>query len=138
MVLCEVLLCFFFFKQKTAYEMRISDWSSDVCSSDLVILKAPLPNPPLPSQGREQRARGFRRSYKEGRRSVLRLLQRPALVHGDVVGLVALDLVLGIVLAAVPGVAVPVEVLHVHFRDLAADVAGFGIPRDVVADLELV
>src|SRR3546814_8135883 len=28
---------FFFFKQKTAYEMRISDWSSDVCSSDLVM-----------------------------------------------------------------------------------------------------
>src|SRR3546814_2759770 len=34
-------LLFFFFKQKTAYEMRISDWSSDVCSSDL-----------LPSEGR--------------------------------------------------------------------------------------
>src|SRR3546814_12621344 len=30
-----ILLMFFFFKQKTAYEMRISDWSSDVCSSDL-------------------------------------------------------------------------------------------------------
>src|SRR3546814_8781316 len=30
------LLLFFFFKQKTAYEMRISDWSSDVCSSDLL------------------------------------------------------------------------------------------------------
>src|SRR3546814_5719993 len=30
--MCEL---FFFFKQKTAYEMRISDWSSDVCSSDL-------------------------------------------------------------------------------------------------------
>src|SRR3546814_19627933 len=29
------MLAFFFFKQKTAYEMRISDWSSDVCSSDL-------------------------------------------------------------------------------------------------------
>src|SRR3546814_18673832 len=29
------ILCVFFFKQKTAYEMRISDWSSDVCSSDL-------------------------------------------------------------------------------------------------------
>src|SRR3546814_7116439 len=29
-------LVFFFFKQKTAYEMRISDWSSDVCSSDLM------------------------------------------------------------------------------------------------------
>src|SRR3546814_6531034 len=33
-VYCYVFL-FFFFKQKTAYEMRISDWSSDVCSSDL-------------------------------------------------------------------------------------------------------
>src|SRR3546814_2420832 len=34
----SVVFCFlfFFFKQKTAYEMRISDWSSDVCSSDLV------------------------------------------------------------------------------------------------------
>src|SRR3546814_7142218 len=29
-------IAFFFFKQKTAYEMRISDWSSDVCSSDLL------------------------------------------------------------------------------------------------------
>src|SRR3546814_4840071 len=32
---------FFFFKQKTAYEMRISDWSSDVCSSDLTDLGRP-------------------------------------------------------------------------------------------------
>src|SRR3546814_1760657 len=31
--LCDFVFCFF--KQKTAYEMRISDWSSDVCSSDL-------------------------------------------------------------------------------------------------------
>src|SRR3546814_8714509 len=31
------LCIFFFFKQKTAYEMRISDWSSDVCSSDLKV-----------------------------------------------------------------------------------------------------
>src|SRR3546814_4092674 len=37
MLCVSVLICvsFFFFKQKTAYEMRISDWSSDVCSSDL-------------------------------------------------------------------------------------------------------
>src|SRR3546814_1508221 len=35
MVVCCYLSIFFFFKQKTAYEMRISDWSSDVCSSDL-------------------------------------------------------------------------------------------------------
>src|SRR3546814_2188290 len=33
-------MCIFFFKQKTAYEMRISDWSSDVCSSDLVRAEA--------------------------------------------------------------------------------------------------
>src|SRR3546814_3860615 len=34
-------LMFFFFKQKTAYEMRISDWSSDVCSSDLPCPRKP-------------------------------------------------------------------------------------------------
>src|SRR3546814_10663189 len=32
----SVHFCLFFFKQNTAYEMRISDWSSDVCSSDLL------------------------------------------------------------------------------------------------------
>src|SRR3546814_3828408 len=32
-----LVLLVFFFKQKTAYEMRISDWSSDVCSSDLAL-----------------------------------------------------------------------------------------------------
>src|SRR3546814_7195807 len=37
------LVFFFFFKQKTAYEMRISDWSSDVCSSDLVQSKLHVP-----------------------------------------------------------------------------------------------
>src|SRR3546814_8200487 len=44
---CECMRCvllfsicfFFFFKQKTAYEMRISDWSSDVCSSDLMVFQ---------------------------------------------------------------------------------------------------
>src|SRR3546814_2063881 len=34
--MCYYWCFFFFFKQKTAYEMRISDWSSDVCSSDLL------------------------------------------------------------------------------------------------------
>src|SRR3546814_4056373 len=37
------MYCVFFFKQKTAYEMRISDWSSDVCSSDLVRAGCRLP-----------------------------------------------------------------------------------------------
>src|SRR3546814_20776141 len=47
---------FFFFKQKTAYEMRISDWSSDVCSSDLEQLAALAPSSalraPSPASGR--------------------------------------------------------------------------------------
>src|SRR3546814_7003792 len=41
-----MMVCFFF-KHKTAYEMRISDWSSDVCSSDLFLVRA--------GEGREQR-----------------------------------------------------------------------------------
>src|SRR3546814_1225621 len=41
---CE-LVCVFFFKQKTAYEMRISDWSSDVCSSDLCSITRGPANP---------------------------------------------------------------------------------------------
>src|SRR3546814_11951190 len=48
-------VCFFFFKQKTAYEMRISDWSSDVCSSDLLndsvevdVVTNTLPAPAFP------------------------------------------------------------------------------------------
>src|SRR3546814_7079932 len=41
----SVLLCFvFFFKQRTAYEMRISDWSSDLCSSDLGLRQRRGPN----------------------------------------------------------------------------------------------
>src|SRR3546814_8895656 len=42
MFLVLVFIYFFFFKQKTAYEMRISDWSSDVCSSDLPVEKTAL------------------------------------------------------------------------------------------------
>src|SRR3546814_9716662 len=38
-MLSYFFMCFFF-KQKTAYEMRISDWSSDVCSSDLMLVEA--------------------------------------------------------------------------------------------------
>src|SRR3546814_2446492 len=38
---CVLLLFVFFFKQKTAYELRISDWSSDVCSSDLAAVLRP-------------------------------------------------------------------------------------------------
>src|SRR6187397_3402319 len=40
MVRCVIVFHFFFFKQKTAYEMVYSDWSSDVCSSDLEVVRA--------------------------------------------------------------------------------------------------
>src|SRR3546814_5929735 len=43
---------FFFFKQKTAYEMRISDWSSDVCSSDLNKIERVLGTGRIASQGK--------------------------------------------------------------------------------------
>src|SRR3546814_4868449 len=39
--------CFFFCKQRTAYEMRISDWSSDVCSSDLCMTSRSNVRPPI-------------------------------------------------------------------------------------------
>jgi len=52
----------------------------------------------------------------------------------DVVGLVALDFVLGIVGRGAMGVALIVEVRSVDFDDSAADVSGFGVPADVIAD----
>src|SRR3546814_8837988 len=49
-----LVVLFFFFKQKTAYEMRISDWSSDVCSSDLLsLLLSHLSFPDLPARALE-------------------------------------------------------------------------------------
>src|SRR3546814_5610303 len=45
---------FFFFQQKTAYEMRISDWSSDVCSSDLSLLPMDFPRCALCREAEEQ------------------------------------------------------------------------------------
>src|SRR3546814_19759970 len=46
-LMTTVVVYIFFFKQKTAYEMRISDWSSDVCSSDLGLLDVARNNPAL-------------------------------------------------------------------------------------------
>src|SRR3546814_9567983 len=61
-----------FFKQKTAYEMRISDWSSDVCSSDLLV--EPLHaqrEAAAPGDGGERRLQG-----RDGR-AALQVLRRP-------------------------------------------------------------
>src|SRR3546814_1382441 len=66
---------FFFFKQKTAYEMRISDWSSDVCSSDLAVLIELLGEAHRMAGGEMQLARGFllKRGGGEGRLRIARL-----------------------------------------------------------------
>src|SRR3546814_2319783 len=55
LIFCLNFLFLFFFKQKTAYEMRISDWSSDVCSSDL---RADFDANPLTAHGVSVRADG--------------------------------------------------------------------------------
>src|SRR3546814_16792687 len=52
------MLAIFFFKQKTAYDMRISDWSSDVCSSDLDLPVATAPAPTTGPMARRERFDG--------------------------------------------------------------------------------
>src|SRR3546814_19150825 len=62
----------FFFKQKTAYEMRISDWSSDVCSSDLPPPRQarrprrPVPDHPAPADDRPSPRRQPRHRHQRG------------------------------------------------------------------------
>src|SRR3546814_9989252 len=71
---------FFLFKQKTAYEMRISDWSSDVCSSDLPRNLDSFRNPVLSTQfcavtlaNRTRREKSFRNSKRPSRRLAIRI-----------------------------------------------------------------
>src|SRR3546814_10813898 len=65
-----MFLCFFFFKQKTAYELRISDWSSDVCSSDL---SEPPPKRPRRSSPKPQlQRRSHDRRLRSGKPNTYR------------------------------------------------------------------
>src|SRR3546814_6363452 len=73
------LMFFFFFKQKTAYEMRISDWSSDVCSSDLPQRRKPDDRA---GHGAAAARRGLRLRDGRGRGAVLHPLPH-ALRAGD-------------------------------------------------------
>src|SRR3546814_10544612 len=86
---CLIIGCvvLFFFKQKTAYEMRISDWSSDVCSSDLAVR--------LPNVGRGHRRLVPAAARQQDRAAALRrdqflpadgLEHRPAAALGDLRG----------------------------------------------------
>src|SRR3546814_984076 len=61
---------FFFFKQKTAYEMRISDWSSDVCSSDLRALQGNLRRPRGSECGQDRRSLAVPQWHEPARRPV--------------------------------------------------------------------
>src|SRR3546814_6001251 len=75
------MLClFFFFKQKTAYEMRISDWSSDVCSSDL-LLEAVTGLPVATAAPQHRRQMGARNRVAERDSQIAE--QCPRLVAGD-------------------------------------------------------
>src|SRR3546814_16475671 len=78
------MVCFIFFKQKTAYGMRISDWSSDVCSSDLAPSGRPFFLPATGSADRFGPAQGLERDRVgegdpvEDRRGVVADLQHQA------------------------------------------------------------
>src|SRR3546814_6030119 len=80
-----MVVVFFFFKQKTAYEMRISDWSSDVCSSDLYRFGDPQPGDVVVFKGPES----WNDEYKSIRsdNSIVRAFQG----LGSIVGLVPPD-----------------------------------------------
>lgn len=69
---------------------------------------------------------------------IFQFSQRRAFVGGDVVGFVAFYFVLRVVFVCVVSVAFVVEIFGVHFDDLAANAACFGIPADVVADFEFI
>src|SRR3546814_15900963 len=60
-MLYRILVVFFFIKQKTAYEMRISDWSSDVCSSDLSCTRSATSTPARSGRRPAARRSSFRR-----------------------------------------------------------------------------
>src|SRR3546814_11944997 len=69
----------FLFKQKTAYEMRISDWSSDVCSSDLLSVGAEgHPESQREAARQTKRTRRMRFFPKPGRRTMDYILLEPA------------------------------------------------------------
>src|SRR3546814_2766302 len=71
----QVVVFFFFFKQKTAYEMRISDWSSDVCSSDLFAEVSEI-------QDRVHALREGARNLRRGAGMKLRISALPSLALG--------------------------------------------------------
>src|SRR6516225_9820172 len=62
--------------------------------------------------------------------------QRRPLVQSDVIGLIALNFILGVVLAGVMSIALIVQIFGVHFHNLAGDPASLRVPDYAIADLE--
>src|SRR3546814_15286684 len=87
----RIYMFFFFFKQKTAYELRISDWSSDVCSSDLPPVKSQFQWPLAGRKVNPLRRGRVTRPLNMGVRAINGLLtvgegQRVAIIAGSGVG----------------------------------------------------
>src|SRR3546814_1731662 len=83
-MLCLVYFCFFFFKQKTAYDMRISDWSSDVCSSDLRARTAAIDRCGAPGVDAEHARRRAVGQYRVARGDDEQIALRDAAVAIDI------------------------------------------------------
>src|SRR3546814_9439227 len=78
---CRLCLVVFFFKQKTAYDMRISDWSSDVCSSDLyspgVVVTTIINGPPVITEHVETSTRTYYETVPVRKRHVAKKKWKP-------------------------------------------------------------
>src|SRR3546814_13241412 len=90
-----MLVVFFFFKQKTAYEMRIGDWSSDVCSSDLIATSQAGLSPAAATRASSRSKpawhrstispcqRAFTKATRRASRSWSEMRERPSLMLGS-------------------------------------------------------
>src|SRR3546814_2877583 len=83
-------MCVFFFKQKTAYEMRISDWSSDVCSSDLPTDEEPFMNP-MQCEYFRQKLLAWRSELLQESTETLQHLQEESLAEPDIADRASLE-----------------------------------------------
>src|SRR3546814_2482160 len=114
-------MLFFFFKQKTAYEMRISDWSSDVCSSDLDAGVAALL---FTDVGRDGLLKGCN---VEATVALARAVENPVIASGGVAGIQVIHVLRGHVADGIVGV-ITGRALYVGRLVLAEAISVAGSP----------